>query len=148
MSRNTPTAGRAALSFVVTAMAFLILDAVWLTVMADRLYRPGIGHVMREGFDVLAAATFYLVYISGVIFFAIAPAKRTVGALARGALFGFVAYATYDLTNQATVRDWPWHVTLVDLCWGPIVTSVSAAIGHRLAWRRSPASQSDQTAHQ
>lgn len=123
--------GTWAMAFVVGAVIFLLLDAAWLTAMASRLYRPALGHVMREDFDVVAAAAFYIVYLAGMTFFAIAPAQRALGALARGAFFGFVAYAAYDLTNQATIRDWPWHVTLIDLVWGAFVTATSAV----LAWR-------------
>jgi uncharacterized membrane protein len=66
------------------------------------------------------------------VFFVISPSHRSRDALLRGAFFGLVAYATYDLTNQATLRDWPWHVTLVDLAWGAFVTGTSCAIAHRL----------------
>lgn len=121
---------RFVIGFAAGAVVFLALDAVWLTVMAERLYRPAIGHLMREGFDLLAAAAFYLLYFTGMTAFAVWPSHRTLGAWARGALFGLVAYATYDLTNQATLRDWPWHVTLVDLVWGSVVTSLAAAAAH------------------
>lgn len=122
---------RFATAFAVGAVVFLALDAVWLSVMVDRLYRTAIGHVMREDFDLLAAAAFYALYCLGMVVFVILPAARTRDGWARGALFGLVAYATYDLTNQATVRDWPWHVTAIDLCWGAFVTSTSCAVA---AW--------------
>lgn len=118
---------RIALAYAAAALAFLALDAVWLTVMGQRLYRPAIGHLMHERFDLSAAAAFYLIYLAGVIVFVVTPAASTRSALARGALFGLVAYATYDLTNQATLRDWPWHVTVIDLCWGASVTAASGA---------------------
>lgn len=117
--------------FGAAAFVFLALDAVWLTLMAERLYRPAIGHLMREGFDLLPAALFYLAYLTGMTVLVVLPSADARGALARGALFGFVAYATYDLTNQATLRDWPWHVTLADLAWGSFVTAASAAAAHR-----------------
>ncbi|HSN34583.1 MAG TPA: DUF2177 family protein [Ideonella sp.] len=124
-------------AFVAAALSFLLLDAVWLTTMASRLYRPAIGHIMREDFDVLAAAAFYAIYLAGVVVFVVRPASDGRAALVRGALFGLVCYATYDLTNQATVAGWPWHVTLVDLCWGALVTGVSAGVAQRAAraWR-------------
>jgi uncharacterized membrane protein len=115
------------------ATLFLAMDAAWLTIMAERLYRPAIGHLMRDGFDGLAATLFYIVYFVGIGVFAVLPSRRTRDAWIRGALFGFVAYATYDLTNQATLRGWPWIVTAADLCWGAIVTSTSSALAHRIA---------------
>ncbi|HTN50066.1 MAG TPA: DUF2177 family protein [Burkholderiaceae bacterium] len=122
---------RFAIAFAATACVFLLLDAAWLTTMAARLYRPALGHVMRADFDVLAAAIFYAIYLCGVVFFAVSPSLSGRDALLRGAFFGLVAYATYDLTNQATVIGWPWHVTAVDLCWGAFVTAASAWAGYR-----------------
>jgi uncharacterized membrane protein len=107
---------------------FLALDAIWLTLAADNLYRPAIGHLMREGFDGLAAALFYLLYAGAMVGFVVMPARNVRAALLRGACFGLVAYATYDLTNQATLRDWPWHVTLLDLAWGSFVTAASCGV--------------------
>ena len=121
------TATRFLLMLLVSLAAFLALDAVWLTLMAQLLYRPAIGHLMREGFDLGAAALFYLVYGTGMVTFVILPARHMRQALLRGALFGLVAYATYDLTNQATLRDWPWAVTLADLAWGAFVTGMACA---------------------
>lgn len=121
------------LTVAATAAAFLAIDAVWLTVMGSRLYRPAIGHLMRPDFDVLAAALFYLLYIAGLVVFGVAPSSGARGAALRGAFFGLVAYATYDLTNQATLRDWPWKVTLVDLCWGAFVSAVACAAGGAVA---------------
>ena len=120
-----------AVAYTAAALAFLLLDAVWLTTMASRLYRPAIGHIMREDFDVLAAAAFYTLYLAGVVVFVVWPSANGRSALARGAFFGLVCYATYDLTNQATVVGWPWHVTLVDLVWGSVVTASSAWVAHR-----------------
>lgn len=128
-SRST---GRVVGAIAAGVVVFLLMDAAWLSVMASRLYRPAIGHLMREDFDAWAAAAFYLVYFAGVAVFAIAPARSTREAWGRGAMFGFVAYATYDLTNQATLRDWAWHVTLADLAWGALVTSSGAAIAFRV----------------
>jgi uncharacterized membrane protein len=114
-------------AYALTALAFLALDAAWLTAMADWLYRPAIGHLMRAHSDPLAAAAFYLVYFCGLVFFAVLPAMRVHDAAARGALFGLVAYATYDLTNQATILGWPWHVTLADLGWGTVASACACA---------------------
>lgn len=120
------------IAYVATGFAFLGIDAVWLTFAADRLYRPNIGPLMLDKFSVPPAALFYLVYIAGILFFAIAPALasgRWTTALGRGAALGFLAYATYDLTNQATLKGWSSTVTVADLCWGTFVTGAAASIG-------------------
>lgn len=126
-----------AIAFVAAAIAFLLLDAAWLTTMASRLYRPAIGHVMRPDFDLLAAAIFYALYLTGVVTFVVRPAFDARSALLRGAFFGLVGYGTYDLTNQATVTGWPWRVTLIDLAWGSFVTGASAWVAYRVSrrWR-------------
>ncbi len=132
------------IAYPVTAAVFLALDALWLSAMAERLYRPALGRLMLERFELLPAIAFYLVYIAGVIVFAVMPgleSRRWTTALGLGALLGLVAYATYDLTNQATLRDWPWRVTAADLCWGTFVTAVAAALGCRVtAWLTSAVS--------
>jgi len=126
---------RFVLAYAAALVVFLALDAVWLSTMAQRLYRPAIGHLMRDGFALAPALAFYLLYLLGLVVFAVldglARGRATVAG-ARGALFGLVAYATYDLTNQATLRDWPWAVTLVDLCWGTAASAVAAAAACRV----------------
>ena len=106
--------------------------------MADRLYRPALGRLMLDRFELAPAAVFYALYVIGIVVFAVAPglaSGRWTTSLGLGALLGLIAYATYDLTNQATLRDWPWRVTLADLCWGTLVTAVAAAGGCRItAW--------------
>ena len=125
---------RFALAYAATLIAFVALDAVWLSVMAQRLYQPAIGHLMREGFALQPAIAFYLLYILGLVVFAVAPGLargHAAEAAWRGALFGLIAYATYDLTNQATLRDWPWSVTLADLGWGTAASALAAAAACR-----------------
>jgi len=120
-----------ALAWILAAFFFLALDAVWLTLMTPRLYQPLIGALLRQPFDMVAAAVFYVVYVSGMVGLAIAPAlaARSVRlAAARGAMLGFVAYATYDLTNQATLQGWSWTVTLADLAWGACATAAASAL--------------------
>lgn len=122
------------IAYPVTAIIFLALDACWLTLMANRLYRPALGPLMLDKFSVGPAAVFYLLYVLGIVVFAVIPAMesgRWTSALGLGALLGLVAYATYDLTNQATLKDWPVVVTIADLCWGTFATGVAAA----LSWR-------------
>jgi uncharacterized membrane protein len=123
-----------ALAWILAAVFFLALDAVWLTLMTPRLYQPVIGHLLRQPFDMLAAVLFYVVYVSGMVSLAIAPAlaaRSIAQAAARGAALGFVAYATYDLTNQATLQGWSWSITLADLAWGTTVTGTACTLS---AW--------------
>jgi uncharacterized membrane protein len=127
-------------AYGVAALVFLGLDALWLSTMAGRLYRPAIGHLMAPDFALAPAALFYLLYVAGIVGFAVAPALasgRALEALARGAALGLLAYATYDLTNQATLRAWPWHLTLADMAWGTFVTGAAAwaAAATVLRWR-------------
>jgi len=132
-----------AIAYPVTALAFLALDALWLGVMADRLYRPALGQLMLAQFAWGPALAFYALYVAGVVVFAVAPGLargRWPWALRLGALLGLVAYGTYDLTNQATLKGWPWHVTVVDLCWGTAATGVAAAVACVLTLRIAPAS--------
>ena len=114
------------------ALAMGVLDAVWLTTMANRLYRPALGSVMRDKPDMGAAILFYLIYLGGILFFAVAPAMRDASltrALVGGAVLGLVAYATYDLTNQATLSIWQTRLTVIDLAWGTFLTTVTAGAG-------------------
>ncbi|MGV3493904.1 MAG: DUF2177 family protein [Ramlibacter sp.] len=127
-------------AYGVAALVFLGLDAIWLSTMAARLYRPAIGHLLAPDFALAPAALFYLLYVAGIVAFAVAPAVasgRALEALARGAALGLLAYATYDLTNQATLRAWPWHLTLADMAWGTFVTGAAAwaAAATVLRWR-------------
>ena len=131
------TLRRALFAFTTAAAVFLLLDAIWLSVMASRLYRPALGHVMREDFDLLAAALFYAIYLIGLVAFVVRASTGGRDALLRGAGFGLVCYATYDLTNQATVVGWPWHVTLIDLCWGAFVTAVAACASQAVSRGRA-----------
>ena len=117
------------LAYLLAAAFFLAMDAVWLSLEAARLYEPAIGHLMSPGVDWAAAAAVYALYVAGLVFFAVAPAlvwRRPAVALRRGAFLGLLAYATYDLTNQALLRDWPWHVTLDDLAWGTFASGAAS----------------------
>jgi uncharacterized membrane protein len=122
-----------AVAYVATALGFLVLDIIWLGFVAKNLYQREIGHLLLEDFNMVAAFAFYLMFIAGVVIFAIAPALQGGSwktALLFGALFGFFTYATYDLTNLATLKGWSMTMTVVDIAWGAALTSVSAVIGY------------------
>ncbi|MEZ5957365.1 MAG: DUF2177 family protein [Hyphomonadaceae bacterium] len=124
------------IAWIVTALAFLGLDAVWLKRMWPRLYQPILGDITRAPLNLSAALGFYVVYVSAIVFFAVTPALERGGltkALLNGAIFGFAAYATYNLTNQATLKAWDWRVTRADMAWGTIVTALAAAAAYAAA---------------
>lgn len=117
-------------AYAAAAIVTLGLDAIWLTLTADRLYRPLVGALMLDGFRPAPAAVFYALYACGIVVFAVRPAlatRRWRTALGYGALFGLCAYGTYDLTNEATLKTWPAIVTLADMAWGCFLTAASAA---------------------
>lgn len=125
-------------AFIGSGAAMAVLDAIWLTQVGPRLYRPAIGELLADKPEMRAAVAFYLIYVTGIVFIAVSPALRD-GSLIRatimGGALGFVAYATYDLTNQATLKVWPLHVTLIDVAWGTLLTAAAAAAGYWLAAR-------------
>lgn len=123
-----------AIAYLATAFVFLAIDYVWLAYIAKDFYARSIGHLMREVPDFGAAAGFYLIYVAGVVFFAVLPAESWKGAALRGALLGLLAYGTYDMTNLATLKGWPWKMAAVDMAWGMFLTA-SAALGGYLAIR-------------
>lgn len=125
--------------YLITLPVFFATDMVWLGFIARGFYRARLGFLLRDSFDWKAAILFYLIFIFGLVFFAIAPSfqnRSWLEAITKGALFGLITYATYDLTNQATVKDWPFLVTIVDLMWGTFlagsVSSISFAIANKL----------------
>lgn len=125
-------------AYLAAGIVFLVIDAIWLTMMADVLYRPLLGDKLEPQFNLAPAVVFYLIYIGGIVFFAILPALDGGGlgrAALNGAVLGLVAYATYDLTNHATLRDWPLALTLADIPWGTFLTAVAASGGYLAASR-------------
>jgi uncharacterized membrane protein len=120
-------------SYLICALVFLGGDAVWLSSAGNRLYRPILGDIMLDQFSLAPAVVFYFLYVLGIVIFAIAPAfvtEKWTTALFDGALFGLFAYATYDLSNHATLRNWSLTLTLVDMSWGIFLTAASAAIAY------------------
>jgi uncharacterized membrane protein len=122
-----------------TAAVLAVLDAIWLTFAGRLLYRPAIGSLMMEsGFRLAPAIVFYVLYVLGVVIFAVSPALKSgqwTTAVLMGGLFGFFCYATYDLTNMATLKVWPLRVTLIDLAWGVFLTATAATVGFLAAKR-------------
>ncbi len=127
------------IQYLIVLVVFFAVDLVWLGVIAKDLYAKYLGYLMAKSINWPAAFIFYLIFILGLVVFVIQPALAD-GSLLKGlgmaALFGLVTYATYDLTNLATVRDWPITITLIDLAWGTtlstLVTLISLLILKRL----------------
>ena len=119
-------------AYIATGVSFALIDSVWLRTMYERLYKPEIGDLMYEGgFRLGPAVAFYLLYILGMMIFAVGPALHSgkwQTALLWGALLGFFCYMTYDLTNYATLKVWSTKVTVLDIIWGTILTG-SASLG-------------------
>lgn len=120
------------ISYILTTIVFLFIDLVWLGFIAKDLYRKYLGSFLSENVNWTAAIIFYLLYIVGISIFAIYPAvnKDSVfNAIILGGLFGFFAYATYDLTNLATLKDWPLTIVFIDIIWGAILTASVSVSG-------------------
>ncbi|MFZ6034729.1 MAG: DUF2177 family protein [Patescibacteria group bacterium] len=122
--------------YSVALFVFLSIDMVWLGLVARNFYSKYLGYLMSPKVNWPAAILFYLLFILGLVLFVIAPSldKKSLGnALIYGALFGLVTYATYDLTNMATIKDWPLIVTVVDLAWGTFLAASVSAISFAIA---------------
>lgn len=120
------------IAYTITVSIFLAFDFLWLTKLAKSFYFSRLGPLLRARPHLGVAATFYALYVVGILIFAVGPGLRLNSpdhALLYGALFGFFAYATYDITNYATLKDWPFSVTQVDIAWGTTLTAVSAYLG-------------------
>jgi len=117
-------------AYLAALVVFCGLDFFWLSLAGESIYRPAIGELLRSGFDAPAAVAFYLIYVGGLVFLAVRPSPRLSQAMSHGAVYGLCAYATYDLTNQATLRDWPLTLSLVDMAWGTALSAIAAACGY------------------
>jgi len=120
------------LAYAFALVPMLAIDGVWLTVMSKRFYAPRLGELLAESPKIVPAVVFYAVYLLGVSILVVVPAVNDkagyLEVVLRGALLGLVAYGTYDLTNQATLKTWPTVVTVVDLAWGAMLTAAVSAI--------------------
>jgi uncharacterized membrane protein len=120
------------LAYAFALVPMLAIDGVWLATMSKKFYAPRLGDLMAESPRLLPAVVFYLLYLLGVSLLVVVPAVNDkagyLEVVLRGALLGLVAYGTYDLTNQATLKRWPTVVTVVDLIWGALLTAAVSAI--------------------
>ena len=118
-------------TYLVALLIFLAIDMVWLTIIAKDFYKKHIGFLMNETVNITPAVIFYVLFVLALVVFVITPSiekNSWVNALMFGAFFGLVTYATYDLTNHATLKNWPLIVTLVDLAWGAFIGSAVSVI--------------------
>jgi uncharacterized membrane protein len=125
--------GKLGLLYGACIVAFFAIDFVWLSTMNSRFYQPRLGSLLAEQPKLAVAAGFYLLYVIGVVALAVVPGLQegaVLAALWRGALFGLLAYATYDLTNLATIQGWPWELAVVDMVWGTVLTGTVSVIGY------------------
>lgn len=125
--------------FLIAVPVFLAIDLLWLGIVARGFYARQLGPLMRSDVNWYAAITFYLAFVLGLVVFVVVPAVDAASwqrAAGYGALFGFVSYATYDLTNLATVERWPLVMTMVDLVWGSVLAASVAVVTYALgtAW--------------
>jgi uncharacterized membrane protein len=121
-----------AIAYVAAAAVMAGLDFIWLKLTVDSLYRGALVGLIAEKPNMAGAVAFYVIYVAGVVIFAVRPGLEEADwrvSLMWGALFGFFAYATYDLTNLATLKDWPAGISLIDIAWGTFLTATAASAG-------------------
>jgi uncharacterized membrane protein len=125
-------------AYTATLIAFVAIDFVWLSTMADRLYRPTLGDMLVPQFRLAPAVAFYVIYAAGLTFLAVRTGLMS-GSMATAAIYGaavgFMAYATYDLTNQSTLKNWSTVLTAADLIWGTVLSAVASSAGFWITQR-------------
>ena len=124
--------------YLLTTVVFVVIDLIWLGFISKNLYKNYLGHLMAPNVNWAAAGIFYLLFIAGLIFFVIDPALvrgSIVYAIAAGGFFGLITYGTYDLTNLATIKNWPLNITFIDLAWGTILCASVSGVTFLLAQR-------------
>jgi uncharacterized membrane protein len=122
--------------YLTTFVVFFLVDIVWLGFISKNLYKNYLGHLMAPQVNWYAAIIFYLIFIAGLIFFVINPAlekQSLMHAILAGGFFGLIAYATYDLTNLATIKDWPINITIIDLIWGTFLNAATSGITYYIS---------------
>lgn len=120
-------------AYLITAVVFLIIDYIWLGVVMKDYFQEQLSHLMREEVQLGIAALFYLFYAAGIVMLAIVPALEAqswVKAVFLGATLGFLTYGTYDVTNAATLKDWPMMMSIIDVAWGTALTGFCALVGY------------------
>ncbi len=125
-------------NFAITFVVFMAIDLIWLGVIAKNLYSKHLGYIMTDKVNWGAALLFYVLFIIGLLFFVISPAldkNSWTYALGAGALYGLLTYATYDLTNLATLKDWPITITVIDMIWGTTLASLTSIISFSILQR-------------
>lgn len=125
------------MSYIITylgsALVFFSIDMIWLGFVAKNMYRTQLGHLLSDQVNWISAIIFYLIFILGIFIFCVYPAVEQgsfVKALLLGAIFGAITYATYDLTNLATLKNWPLSITLIDITWGSVLSLTTSATGY------------------
>lgn len=134
---------RLIIGFIATALVFVALDFVWLSQTGPTLYAPRLGGIVLATPRIGPAVAFYLVYLLGLVWFGVRAGLRQArwsAATLNGALFGLCAYATYDLTNQATLKVWPAEITGLDLAWGAFASGMASTVGYLLTRALKPQS--------
>jgi uncharacterized membrane protein len=122
-----------AIAYFASLVPFCLLDAVWLTVMGKALYKPTLGDILLTNVNLPAAIAFYLMFPIGILVFGVLPGLKAGSvspAIIYGALFGALAYATYDLTNYATLRNWTLLIAVLDIAWGALASATAAAVAY------------------
>ncbi len=123
------------ISYLLTTVVFFAIDMLWLGFLAKDMYRKYLGNFLSDEVNWTAAIIFYLIFIVGIFIFAIMPAvekQSLLWAVIYGALFGFFTYATYDLTNLATMKGWPLNIVFIDIIWGAVLTASVSAAGYTI----------------
>ncbi len=124
------------LLYLATVPVFFVIDMTWLVLIARGFYKQQMGNLLRPDVIWWAAILFYLLFIVGILYYAVLPAHAAgdwTKALLYGALFGFFTYMTYDLTNYSTTRDWPLLLALVDILWGTVLSASVATVSFFIA---------------
>ncbi len=121
------------IKFFIAFSVFLVIDLIWLGFVAKKLYNRYLGYLLAKNVNWVAAIVFYVLFVMGMMYFVIVPALDARSwdlALISGAVYGFITYATYDLTNLSTIKDWPLKITIIDLIWGTSLSTLVSVISY------------------
>ena len=133
---------RVVAAYIAAAAIFALIDTCWISLLGPRIYKPIIGEILADRVGIAPAVAFYILYIGGIVALAVSPALKAGGcrqAAFSGAVLGLVAYGTYDLTNQATLKVWATRITLLDMSYGAVATALAATVGYLAAsWAARP----------